>query len=110
MKTYRGMAQHGEDEGGAQVVTVQEDGGPVRPLIHRVRHSPDGFQWGYCGSGPADLARSILWDYLGREPLPSDYQAFKFSFVAAWPLGQGWTLTSDQIERWYRGKLGLVDA
>ncbi|GAG21045.1 unnamed protein product, partial [marine sediment metagenome] len=35
-------------------------------------HSPDGFQIGYEGSGPADLAYSILIDYFARthdEPL-----------------------------------------
>lgn len=38
-----------------------------RRLEHHVRHSPDGFAWGYGGSGPADLARSILIDALGDE-------------------------------------------
>lgn len=31
----------------------------------RVRHhSPSGFEWGYCGSGPADLALNICEDIL----------------------------------------------
>lgn len=30
-----------------------------------VRHSPTGFSWGYGGSGPADLARSLLIAALG---------------------------------------------
>lgn len=25
-------------------------------------HSPDGFQWGYSGSGPAQLAAAILYE------------------------------------------------
>lgn len=29
------------------------------PQVH-VFHSPDGFEWGYGGSGPADLALNIL--------------------------------------------------
>ncbi|MBT9252140.1 MAG: hypothetical protein KM296_00220 [Brockia lithotrophica] len=36
------------------------------PLHHVERHSPTGFEWGYGGSGPADLALSILHDYLNR--------------------------------------------
>jgi Family of unknown function (DUF6166) len=36
-------------------------------LHHHVRHSPDGFSWGYTGSGPADLARCLLIDALGDE-------------------------------------------
>ncbi len=31
-------------------------------LTHHVRHSPDGFSWGYLGSGPAELARCLLID------------------------------------------------
>lgn len=38
------------------------------PLKHRMIHSPDGFEWGYEGSGPADLAVSILADWLGEDP------------------------------------------
>ena len=34
---------------------------------HHVRHSPDGFETGYGGSGPADLARSILIDFFGSD-------------------------------------------
>lgn len=29
-----------------------------------VNHSPDGFQWGYLGSGPAQLAFAILFDFI----------------------------------------------
>lgn len=37
-----------------------------RPLRHVVHHSPTGFEVGYGGSGPADLALSILHDHLER--------------------------------------------
>lgn len=39
------------------------------PLRHVVKHSPAGFEWGYEGSGPADLARSLLIDVLGPAAL-----------------------------------------
>jgi hypothetical protein len=35
------------------------------PLPHIIHHSPTGFECGYPGSGPADLALSILADLLG---------------------------------------------
>lgn len=35
-----------------------------------VNHSPAGFEWGYCGSGPAQLAVALLADALGS-PLES---------------------------------------
>lgn len=55
---------------------------PERPLRHLVRHSPTGFEYGYHGSGPADLARSIVGDLLAEDdPAPSDYQAVKAAFI-----------------------------
>jgi hypothetical protein len=39
------------------------------PLRHVVKHSPTGFEWGYEGSGPADLARCLLIDVLGPAAL-----------------------------------------
>jgi hypothetical protein len=37
-----------------------------RPLPHLVRHSPSGFNWGYDGNGPRDLALSLLTDALNE--------------------------------------------
>lgn len=72
-----------------------------RPLRHVVVHSPTGFCWGYGGSGPADLALSILADYLGDVKLAERcYQAFKWDFVAKWTMGQPWKLTGAEIHRW----------
>lgn len=52
----------------AVVEVHEEDQGehlkPGIPLKHYMRHSPDGFEWGYAGSGPAELARCILIDCL----------------------------------------------
>lgn len=67
------------------------------------KHSPDGYGWGYGGSGPSDLARSIIenmlrlmehkgtlapWRDLG-EPIFMDsymlYQDFKLQFIATVP-------------------------
>jgi hypothetical protein len=71
---------------GPVLAYVLEPGGTERPLVHVVRHSPDGFDYGYGGSAPADLARSILVDFfdLGDAPdlLPVSYQRFKWQLVA----------------------------
>ena len=69
-----------------------------KPLTHHIYHSPDGFNWGYGGSGPADLARSILWDFIGAEPTPGLYQDFKFHFVSGWK--DVWEITSEEIQNW----------
>lgn len=92
---YRGARQGP----GEVMVTVKRDG-TVYPLPHRVLHSPDGFEWGYGGSGPSDLARSILADHFGTTPGPTVYHAFKFDVIAALP-NTGWTLSSDDIDRWH---------
>lgn len=55
--------------------SVMPETGPLYPLPHLLRHSPDGFEYGYGGSGPSDLARSIVGDLLGeKDPKPSLYR------------------------------------
>jgi hypothetical protein len=86
------------DADGQAHVVVRDDSGGEQPLSHFVRHSPSGFEWGYGGSGPADLARSILAHHLGGDvaPPPRIYQFFKFAAVTALPKNE-WTLTSDEV-------------
>lgn len=96
MKVYRAI----RDIDGRPKVIVEEEGALVGPLPHRERHSPGGFEWGYGGSGPADLARSLLWDVLGCEPDPEEYQAFKWDVVAKLPH-EGWILTERYIRAWH---------
>lgn len=63
---YRG---HGNDNpAGGRLVTIETpDGRLLGTLRHVVKHSPTGYTWGYAGSGPADLARSLLIAALGDE-------------------------------------------
>jgi hypothetical protein len=48
-------------------VQVDWSDGTTTDLHHVVRHSPDGLEWGYMGSGPHDLALSLLAACAGRE-------------------------------------------
>ena len=41
---------------------------PERSL-ELVNHSPSGFEWGYGGSGPAQLALAFLLDYTDDESI-----------------------------------------
>jgi len=63
-----------------------------------VNHSPTGFEWGYPGSGPAQLAFAILMDHYGRFRLASRlYQTFKARFLA--PLEDNeWELVPAEID------------
>lgn len=45
-------------------------------------HSPDGFNWGYGGSGPAQLALAIMLELTGKS---NGYQAFKWAVIANLP-------------------------
>ena len=69
-------------------------------LPHLVRHSLDGFNWGYLGSGPVDLARSLLADCLGIDPAPSLYQAFKERFIAPLRQDAAWQIDAAAIRLW----------
>lgn len=98
MKLYRG-GNEGGHAGSPHLVTIEEVG-QVHMLAHRVHHSPTGFSWGYAGSGPADLARSLLWDLLGAEPTPSLYQDFKFDVVSRWPQSGSWVMSQRELATW----------
>lgn len=56
--------------------------GPSQKLHN---HSPDGFCWGYAGSGPAQLALAICLKLLDPEKATRVYQNFKDNIIAALP-------------------------
>ena len=65
-----------------------------------VWHSPTGFEWGYGGSGPADLALNILLAATGdRDFAAKNHQAFKWKFVAALPP-EGGVIRGSDVEEW----------
>lgn len=72
--------------------------GKITKLTHIVRHSPDGFQIGYSGSGPADTALSILTDCVGRDVANAFYQRFKSKFVSGWK--GSFEITVKEIRGW----------
>jgi hypothetical protein len=104
---------------GRQIVTVKAGDGAIGPgptitLGYRLperqelwNHSPAGFEWGYAGSGPSQLALALLADHFGVKPgqtrTPEGdraihlHQRFKERIVAILPH-DGWTLTSAGIE------------
>ena len=62
---------------------------------HEVRHSFDGFNWGYGGSGSSELARCLMLEATGTD---SGYQSFKFEHVATWD--DSWSITDEEIRHW----------
>jgi hypothetical protein len=65
-----------------------------------VTHSR-GFEWGYGGSGPAQLAFAILLDYYDDPDIALEYyQRFCTNVISQLETDDGkiWTLTEDEIE------------
>ena len=106
MKTFRYTLSRGPK--GEPLCTVKDELTRSTWLLHPdqsqklYNHSPDGFEWGYHGSGPAQLALAILADYLSHRGIPTSlalqpYQEFKRQFIAMAPKA-GAVITSDQID------------
>ena len=85
---------------GRVLVTVQDDKWTYQITPEQsqeiTNHSPTGFEFGYGGSGPAQLALAILMDFTGRVPHPSFYHAFKWQFIAPMDAAGG-TISGDAI-------------
>ena len=84
-------------------------GAPLDPRFDLRNHSPTGFEWGYGGSGPAQLALAILADHFGDVPEGDEraldlYEEFKWHVIGKLPRDE-WTLTGDDIEE-VVGELG----
>ncbi len=66
-----------------------------------VQHSPTGFQWGYQGSGPAQLSAAILYEVTDDPEIArSYYQTFKFDHVAKW--GETFEISKQEVLNWLR--------
>lgn len=67
-------------------------------------HSPTGFEWGYGGSGPADLAlNTLLRMGCDREEAEWWHQAFKSAFIAPIPQ-EGGRVPLEEMQSWLQAK------
>jgi len=69
-------------------------------------HSPDGFNWGYGGSGPAQLALAILLLVLHEELAVNLHQEFKWEHIATLPQAN-FEIEID-LEEWVAEKRFLI--
>ena len=86
-----------------RVYISDADGQNLRKLpmyLDEVNHSPTGFEWGYGGSGPAQLAYAILREFAGKGFAQVHYQQFKWDIVGMFPY-EGFVLTGEEIQNWY---------
>ena len=94
---YAGHRDPGMPVGEACSVTV--DGDSLDCRYDLLSASPSGFEWGYGGSGPAQLAIAILAHAYDDEFAREWYQQFK-SDVVATLSENGWTLTKSDLDEW----------
>lgn len=88
-------------EGGVSVYRLKTDAySDELPLRLDLRnHSPTGFEWGYGGSGPAQLALALLADAVGDAAALAYYQHYKEDEVADFSKDR-WHKTSEGIRQW----------
>ena len=92
---------------GPQLVVKNDDILSPAPSQRLYNHSPGGFQWGYPGSGPAQLALALLLDATGDPELSvSLHQTFKRDFVALWD--DTWEITDLDIRLWVENQTRLA--
>lgn len=85
---------------------VEVDGKVLDPKpSQKVRnHSPDGFSWGYNGSGPAQLALAILLKAgVCSEAAVHWHQEFKREVIAVQPQRGDWEIFIDPV-KWVESK------
>jgi hypothetical protein len=64
-------------------------------------HSPDGFAWGYHGSGPAQLVLALLLHFTGDAKFSlKNYQDFKCDVIAGLHYNSGFVLSAAVVEKW----------
>ena len=65
-------------------------------------HSPDGFEWGYGGSGPAQLSLAILLDFTGDKDISlKNYQNFKYDIISNFDR-ESFNLSEREIKNWLK--------
>lgn len=88
-------------------VRLWREGGSARADVpHCVRHSPTGIEWGYLGSGPSDLAYSILVYFYGPAVAEELARCYLREVICAIPHdAREYVIPAADIERWVQGAL-----
>jgi hypothetical protein len=87
------------------IVCSRGENGPETNVPRRIIwHSPDGFEWGYGGSGPSDFALNILSIFIDQDLAERYYQDFKWAFIA--PMRrEGGVIHQQDIWKWIKAHI-----
>jgi hypothetical protein len=78
--------------------------GLLDPRFDLWNHSMTGFNWGYAGSGPAQLALALLADATGDDDFAVEHhQAYKFDRLVELDRTE-WEMTQSDILDWAVGR------
>ena len=100
------------------IIGRDADGNVITNIPHLVtHHSPTGYEFGYGGSGPADLALNICEVMLNRLGWKGErekmwrgdcwrkayelHQEFKWEFIASIDKMNGKTIPYQEVEQWF---------
>lgn len=106
--TYKGERR---PDGVAQVIVHRLDEYGVEsvraldPRTNLRNHSPTGFEWGYEGSGPAQLALAILADRFGDRFAELAYQRFKRDVIATLHRTNPWAIDDVDLDQWLKSMI-----
>ena len=74
----------------------------LSPRFDLANHSPDGFGWGYSGSGPLQLAVAMLADACGDDVARRLKIEFKWAVIANLPRDESWSIPAAEVQDWVR--------
>ncbi len=106
---------------GEGIILRRDERGVATNVPHLVtHHSPTGFEWGYGGSGPADLALNIVEAILHRLGYEGDrtdcfrgscfclayklHQDFKWECISSVPR-EGAVLSYEKVRAWVQERM-----
>jgi Family of unknown function (DUF6166) len=100
---YTGKIVNDDVEGISDVDRVIDHDGKVLSLdasLKIVNHSPTGFNWGYEGSGPAQLALAICLEHLNgdKQYALAVYQEFKSMVISKLDMDKDFQLDDKVVE------------
>lgn len=98
MKIYSGFRGR---TGDCYISVFGGDSRTLRKRLDLVNHSPTGFDWGYAGNGPAQLALALLADALENDELAVRlHQQFKRACIATLERKARWQMSEQDIRDW----------
>jgi hypothetical protein len=98
--------KHGED-----IFITREDGELITNVPHTiVYHSPTGFEIGYMGSGPTELAWNILYLFLDGRRARMLKHEFKSEFLSCLKLNNGeyWRMSREDVNAWIDSHIDMI--